>query len=99
MGGSVTVMGLLSGGGKRHLPGLERSQDIESREVGHRGGEERLELGLAPAPVPRLLRPEVLEVIDLALHDRPAAELAADRWSFGLGPGLDQSCLVEFQGY
>src|SRR6266498_3230126 len=98
MGGSVRLMGVLSGGGKCHLPGLERSEQIESREVGHRGGEERLQLGLAPSPVPRLLRSEVLEVIDLPLDDRPAPELALDRRALGLRSGLDQPGLVNIDG-
>jgi len=57
-----------SGSGSDRRGGGERADDGEAREVGDRGGEKRLEGGLAPPSIAGLSHPEVLEVVDRALH-------------------------------
>lgn len=65
------------------------AKDLESGEVRHRRSQKGLQFGLAPAPVERLPRAEVVKVIDLPLDDRTPSQLGLDRGSLLLG-----SCLM-----
>ncbi len=57
------------------------TESVESADVGHAGGEQDLQLGLASSSIARLLRSEVMKVIDLSFDDSTTSELLSNRRS------------------
>ncbi|CAN5183240.1 hypothetical protein BH20ACT22_BH20ACT22_20360 [soil metagenome] len=67
----------------RLMAGVDRivvskaTESLESSGIRHGGSEQDLQLGLSSSSIARLVRAEVLEVIDIALDDRPPSQLAS----------------------
>ena len=67
----------------RLMAGVDRivvakaTESLESSEIRHGGSEQDLQLGLSSSAIARLVRSEVLHVIDLAFDDRPSSQLAS----------------------
>src|SRR5438128_3887840 len=96
--GSGTASSRVSGCTGQLRGGVEAAQDLLPLHVGHGGGEERLELGLAPAPVPGPVHAQVLKMVDLALHLGATPQQGLDLGVCLGGPSSSDAGLVHAGG-